>query len=438
LLAAIGASPAQTLARPGLAGSGLNPDPWWSHAVFYRIGERPQDLTAPNQSPGAPREADFRAIAAKLNALQSLGIDALIVPMPETSQQAKAAAAGSATGAGNAPRDAALDDFDELIHEASHRGIRILLTFPASGLTADLPAVAQFWLNHGVAGFHVVTPLPTTPEETQAIVAALRKVTNAAVGQRVVISDYEPDWSDYDPKTQQWVVRPTPLAPRIRAGLQDPTAAQLQIDSTLKRLTLPDASSLRSLLLLTLDHSQVPPSLLLDFRPPTPPAGSPDPYPALAKPIAAILLATHPAALIDTDLTDRDAGGDAPHEAGTRNTVDPGPASLPDWYRQLSALHHGNATLRYGGVTILDYDDQNVLVWVRHGISGAGAMPPVFVACNLSAIQVKLSLADVVSSLKLHGSFLRTLLRSDQGMGPQDLDAVILPPFGIYIGELSR
>jgi hypothetical protein len=424
---------AQTLARPGLAGSGLNTDPWWMHAVFYRIGERPRGLVA------APVATDYKALAATLDALQSVGVDALIVPMPQSPvpSAAQNAPAKTVKDAEAPIHDAALNDFDELVHQASSRGIRILLTFPASGLTADLPAVAQLWLNHGIAGFHLVTPMPTTPQETQAIVTALRKVTNAAVGQRIVISDFEPDWSDYDPKTQQWVVHPTPLTPRARSGLLDPTASQLQIDSSLKRLTLPDASSLRSLIELSLDLSQVPPSLLLDLRPPPPPTGSPDPYPALAVPIAAIQLATHPTALIDADLTARDAG-EAAHKTGAHSPNSSGPISLADWYRRLSALHHSNAALRYGSVTMLNFDEQNTLVWVRRAASSAAATPPVFVACNLSAVQVRLSLAGAVKGLNLHGSFLRTLLRSDQGMGPQDLNAVVLPPFGVYIGELGR
>jgi hypothetical protein len=74
LLAAIAAAvpapaPAQTLARPGLAGSGLNSDPWWTHAVFYRTGDSSPD-------------ADFKAVATQLDALQALGIDALIVRRP--------------------------------------------------------------------------------------------------------------------------------------------------------------------------------------------------------------------------------------------------------------------------------------------------------------------------------------------------------------------
>src|ERR1039458_6467399 len=53
-------SPAQTLARPGLAGSGLKNSPWWQHAVFYQVGRSPDSL-------------DFKAISARLDALRSLG-----------------------------------------------------------------------------------------------------------------------------------------------------------------------------------------------------------------------------------------------------------------------------------------------------------------------------------------------------------------------------
>jgi hypothetical protein len=40
--------------------------------------------------------------------------------------------------------------------------------------------------------------------------------------------------------------------------------------------------------------------------------------------------------------------------------------------------------------------------------------------------------------LDLHGTYLRTLLRSDAAIGPEDLNSVTLPPFGVYIGELKR
>jgi hypothetical protein len=104
----------------------------------------------------------------------------------------------------------------------------------------------------------------------------------------------------------------------------------------------------------------------------------------------------------------------------------------------LSALHHGNATVRYGSVSLLDFDSQNALVWVIRPASNSGLAPPVVVACNLSSSPLRLSLTSAVHGLNLRGSFLLTLLRSDQAMGPQDLDSVALPPFAVYIGELHR
>ena len=43
-----------------------------------------------------------------------------------------------------------------------------------------------------------------------------------------------------------------------------------------------------------------------------------------------------------------------------------------------------------------------------------------------------------MKKLSLHGFFLRTLLRSDSALGGQDLEAVKLPPYGVFIGEVRR
>jgi hypothetical protein len=142
--------------------------------------------------------------------------------------------------------------------------------------------------------------------------------------------------------------------------------------------------------------------------------------------MAAILLTTHAAALIDAD-----------------QGLNPAPATPPaptlaDWYSKLSALHHGNATMRYGSVTPLNFDTQNALVWVIRPASNSGLAPPVVVACNLSSSPLRLSLTSAIHSLNLRGSYLLTLLRSDQAMGAQDLGSVTLPPFAVYIGELHR
>jgi alpha-glucosidase len=393
LLAAACAAPAQTLARPGQPGSGINADLWWKQAVFYRIA-------ANSDSP-----TDYKSIAARIDALHSLGVDALLVPMP-------------AMPSTQAPGPA-LDDFDELIHQSALRGIRVLITFPAPSVTAGLAPTARFWLSRGVAGFHLVTPPSVSPQDSQSILQTLRQITGSAVGSRIVISGFNPAAS-VAPAASRQPNRGASTHRSSRSG--DALSAQLQIDSQLSQFDLPDAASLRPLLA----QSLATPNLLLDFHPPAPPPGSPDPYPALARSMAAILLTTHAAALIDAD-----------------QGLNPAPATPPaptlaDWYSKLSALHHGNATMRYGSVTPLNFDTQNALVWVIRPASNSGLAPPVVVACNLSSSPLRLSLTSAIHSLNLRGSYLLTLLRSDQAMGAQDLGSVTLPPFAVYIGELHR
>ena len=419
LLAAACSAPAQTLARPGQPGSGLNADLWWRQAVFYRITASPA-----NPPGGSPAEqlrlqqsADYKSIAAQLDALHSLGVDALLVPMP-------------AMPAPQAPGPA-LDDFDELIHQAALRGIRVLVTFPASSVTADLAPTARFWLSRGVAGFHLITPPSASPQDSQSIVQALRKITNSAAGQRIVLSNFNPGATPapLSSSASRPSSRGTSTPRANRPG--DSLSAQLQIDARISQLNLPDAAGLRPLLA----QSLATPNLLLDFHPPAPPPGSPDPYPALARAMAAILLTTHSAALIDADpiLQSQPALPSATPLAA----VPPAP-TLADWYSKLSALHHGNATVRYGSVTTLNFDTQNALVWVIRPASNSGLAPPVVVACNLSSSPLQLSLTSAIHSLNLRGSYLLTLLRTDQAMGAQDLGSVTLPPFAVYIGELHR
>ena len=440
LLAAALPASAQTLARPGLAGSGLNNDPWWRQAVFYQVAATPAN--PPGRSPAEQlrlqQSADYKSIAARLDALHSLGVDALIVPAPPLP-------------ASLAPAPA-LDDFDELIHQASRRGIRVLLTLSAPSASADLSATARFWLSRGIAGFRLVAPPSTSPQDSQSIVQALRRITSNAVGQRIVISDFNPNPSATPPAppASRQPSRRTSARRSNRPG--DVLNAQLLIDSQLSQLDLPDAAGLRPLLA----QSLLTPNLLLDFRPPAPPPTGSDPYPALARAMAAILLTTHSAALIDAgpslvlqpDTTPApEAEPLSPTAARTlavnhpapifRPAAPPSPA-LVDWISRLSALHHGNPTLRSGRVTMLDFDAQNALVWVIRPATNSALAPPVVVACNLSASPLQLSLTSAVHSLNLRGSFLLTLLRTDQAMGPQDLDSVNLPPFAVYIGELHR
>lgn len=406
LLVTACAAPAQTLARPGWDASGFNTDPWWKRAVFYDVKRRnsvPPTAASDFVNPQLPSTVDFAAITANLGAAQSLGVDALILPMP----------------ASQLP-DATLDSFDELVRQASTRGIHVLLTISATSATSDLSAMARFWLSRGVSGFRIVTPPTTNAQDSQAIVRAVRKITSSTVGGRIILSDFPADASAYT------AVATTPHRTRHTRNVaenrvEDSAGAQLLIDANPTPPGLPTAANLRPLL----SSSQRDPNAILDLQTPTPATGSADPYSALQNVMAAIALTTRPAALIET---------------GENLSAQPGAtdSALTAFYRKLTAMHHGNATLRYGSVTTLDFDAQNALVWVSRPASKSRLAAPVVVACNLSSSPVRLSLGAAMKGLDLHGFYLRTLLRTDKAMGAQDIDSVTLPPFGVYIGELHR
>lgn len=429
---------AQMLARPGLAGSGLRADPWWKHAVFYQIA-------------GPTGPSGFKAISARLDSLRSIGVDALLLPAP----------ALPAPGTnGSVPN---LDDLDNLLRQASGRGIRILLTIQAPSAKTDLSGVARFWLTRGVAGLHIATPPGTSPDDTQAIVQTLRKLESSAAGQRIVISDLDLALPDV-----QTARKPSPHATASHVRAPDPSAAQLQIDVRPEHLQTLDAAGLRPLLAQVIAQ----PNLLLDLPAPGSSTASPDARPPLADAVAAIALLSYPGALIDSSanlvLAPTPEHSNAPEqsEPPAKPTLPPPPAPPPGvylpyvpyvpppkprpvaapkpalidpltiWYQKLAALHHDNDALRTGSKTFLDFDAQNVLVWVNRPASPSPRTPPIVVFCNLSSSPVQLSLTAAIKELNLHGFFLRAVLRSDNGMGAQDVDAVILPPFAVYIGEL--
>ncbi len=85
---------------------------------------------------------------------------------------------------------------------------------------------------------------------------------------------------------------------------------------------------------------------------------------------------------------------------------------------------------------MLNLDDQNAVAWVRRPAGVSFKNPAVVFVCNLTDKPVTLSLTAEMAKLKLKGTFLRKLLRSDTGMGGMSLNAVKLAPYGVYIGEL--
>ncbi|HEX6771613.1 MAG TPA: alpha-glucosidase [Acidobacteriaceae bacterium] len=104
--------------------------------------------------------------------------------------------------------------------------------------------------------------------------------------------------------------------------------------------------------------------------------------------------------------------------------------SLLNWYKQLIRLRRENLALHSGKLTMLNTDDRNVLAWIRQ-TPGA---PVVVVACNFTAEPRKFSFdlpKQAIGSRKA-----KTLMKTPGANDPASLDAVNLPPFGVYIGQI--
>jgi glycosidase len=435
LSASIVPATAQTLARPGWEGSGMSSDLWWRHAVLYQAN--PKGFTTPDGSA-------LHGLTQRLDYIHSLGVDAILL----TPIQPDAAHAQTID-----PAYGTLDDLDDLIHQASRRDIRVLLDLDPHISNADLPNVARFWLNRGLAGFHVTGVSDTARAQT----ALLRKVTDSFLGQRILIADADPSLPA-DPR-QRTYRAPDPYSPQLLLDTQPGTQAKL-IASTIRPaidLSQDILQAGRIIPLLATDGPAFTRSMTRYAD------GQHDV--AIAKVLATILLTSHadsllyygqelgvkassssesassPTPLIDWTTPPPPAKGKpapiaAPNAPPSAALEDADPASLLNWYRQLIALHHGNATMASGTNLTINQDDQNVLVWVRKPQTISPLNPPLVILCNLSAQPVHLSLKADIVRLHLRGSFLKTVLRSDKGMGTMHLDSMTLAPYTAYIGQL--
>jgi glycosidase len=451
----------QTLARPGWVGSGITTDLWWKRAILYEVNPADFDPTG---------GSGIHGITTRLDYIHSLGADALLLtplqPDPTHAQEI-------------APSLGTLDDFDDLLREASSRHLRVLLDLDPAISATDLPNVARFWLNRGVAGFHV----SGVNDAARAQAATLRTANASYLGQRILIADADPNLA---PVSQP---QPEPQ-PASRGRHQAHTRSQRKsaTDTTAPTFTTLDTASPQLLLnnslgtTTTLNAAVIRPAIerlqtiqqtghslpLLATDGPTFPRsmsryadGQHDL--AIAKLLATLLFTTRAESLlyygqelgVHTPSAPAPATPlivwDAPPVPGKSNTPpaasssdatpnvaleDANPSSLLNWYRQLSALHHGNATLASGTSLTINRDDQNVLVLVRKPKVVSAGSPVLVLLFNLTAQPVRLSLKGDITKLGLRGSFLRTVLRSDEGIGTLHLEEMTLPPFCAYIGEL--
>ncbi len=436
---------AQTLARPGWAGSGLTPNPWWRHAVIYAID--PHDF----QDSNGDGTGDLPGLARRLDYLQSLGIDALLLRQLAPADSAiEKVAIDPALGT--------IDDFDNLVIQASRHNMRILIELRQTDPTADVSGIARFWLSRGVAGFRLVAANTT---DTSIAMHQLRSLIRGYVGERILIGDpsasIAPPVRGHSPAAKeppQLLVDPflstvpTLDAAAFRTALEKndsllSSGSGLPLAITDAISDTPDATP--SAVRFSHDHEQDAQSigkliatLLLTTRAasmlqygqeialaPTPTAHPLMPW---GKPDAPANAKTSPPAI----------AANTPQQPPANNvaTQDADPDSLLNWYRHLSVLQHSNMKLRSGTTLVLNHDADHVVAWVRKPQVVSLNTPALVFVCNLSASPVKLSLRPDMQRLHLKGSFLRSTLRSDNAMGALNLDAITLQPYGIYIGEL--
>lgn len=383
-------SQAQTLARPGWVGSGMSATSWWKHGVVYQVDPR--------------GFGGLHGLAEHLDYVHSLGVDALLL----------SSLGGDAQNAVD-PALGTMDDADEIVRRSSQFNIRVMVELDAHA--SDLAARARLWLAHGVAGFRV-------PGASAAQIAELRKSASSFAGQRIVIGDVDAVGAAQMVADPRAVTQEKLAAAAIRPALE---AAQRTADEGKSvPLLLSDDSTLKRSMSRYADgaHDQ-----------------------EIAKAVAAMLMTTRAATLVyfgqELGLTDGTTAvsfeqpkkGEQP-AAGSVAAGDASPNSLLNWYRQLSSMVHSNRTMSTGAITVLNHDDQNVLAWVRRPASVSLNTPAIVVVENLSAQPVTLSLKPDMQRLRLKGSFLRTLMRSDGGMGAMHLDGMTLAPYAVFIGEL--
>ena len=402
--------PAQTLARPGWAGSGMTSNSWWKHSLLYSAD--PHQI----QQLSGKTTTNLKDLIASLDDLRTLGADGLLLNnLAATSSTMDQTAARYLD-----PTLGSLDDFDDLLRQASSHDLRILIALPASLSEIDLASAARFWLNRGVAGIRLLPDSPSaSPSSAQAAgsqaakIQQLRILTNSYVGERVVIGEAAADIAIaphagrvHSPETPQLAVFPLSFA----------------IDTTLSALR---ASLLKSESMAQ-DKGPLP---LLEAEP--------SPNPDLSRVAATVLLGGHSAALLPPFAPASQTQAPvatSDHAIALVSAADA--PTLTDWYRRMSVLHQSSPALRKGTSLLLDHDDQNALVWVRKPQVISSISPPLVFVCNLSNKSIHLDLKSDMAKLHLRGSFLRTVLRSDNAMGPMNLDGVTLQPFGVYIGEL--
>jgi len=475
---------AQTLARPGWAGSGVAIEPWWRRAVFYRIDP------ANFQDSDGDGKGDLAGIGQRLGYLQSLGVDAIVLRMPPAS-----------------PTEEVQAGFEALARGAAEHKLRVLVELATSnGISEETTLnAARFWLNQGAAGIDLDSNALAAVGDEQAatFIRAMRTLLNGFPGGRILIANVAPVG---DPALIKALAQSAQLiAAKPLAATTSAAALRTEMDAALGTESLSSTSAHTSNKRHT--HEREPESTNYLW------SAADVEQPALQRTMATLLLASRAAVMIDygeeiglsedslMQWTPKNVSPRAPApieqpataaisdqpvppkpkqrsdvygpyvpyvppakakppEADTPAKIDPDtlpgftsgtlpgtlnvdaatinvavedsdPHSLLNLYRKLIQLHHGNPSLHNGAETVLNHDDLNALVWVRRPPPGATTAATVLAVCNLSEKPISLSPA---LELQLRNGGFRTLAGDAKIVG----DRISVAAGGVWVGEWRR
>jgi hypothetical protein len=461
------ATNAQTLARPGWVGSGLTPEPWWRHAVVYRI------------------DGTQLPTLSQLPSLQAFGIDAVLLTT-EAMQPPPAPTTSDANPAPDPPLT-----LDDLLFECSRLHIRVLIPLdvaPTNATPADTLALARSWLYRGAAGFVVsnldkltqtartspptITPATTTPGAVHLhrvathqqptihlaspaaepqILADLRKLLTQFAGERILIGAASPTATP-TLQLQIAVLTATPDPAQLTSIAAQTAPHPLLSLATTSAITPIDATRLLATTEpVILDSTAIAPDVLARVFPPlskpvepdAPAATAPPPPPPPASNVYGTFT---PYIQKDTTAERRrkaaedKAQKDAANIAADTFPVQPmyqpiseTPEGYVAFYHRLIQLHRANATLHDGTLSILDTAPP-AFAWTASHTGDA----PLIVVCNPSSTPLKLDLTKSLQKLGGPHDMVRTLLHTAAASGVVNINQVAVPPNGVYIGELAH
>ena len=430
------ASDAQTLARPGWAGSGMTVERWWRNAVVFEVSAAPG--AAGNGA--ASDAAALTRLLTRLDDLQTLGADAVLLKGVDSG-----AVQGSASGREGRISNAfgTLEQFDTLVREASRRRIRVLVELGSTLEGEALSDAARFWLSRGANGIDLG---PVSVADRSEKVHALRSVMHSYVGERVVLAEVPGEGAEGASPLAFGMKRmdaPDMLLYPLRGfGSQ-------QVDLAVLRSSLEEANQAsggvaiaelasaavtgeqafaQAAVLATAKGGVAIRAREIGKGPEEQSADAQNAFRARE-----LVLETSSSSMSPAGLSNAKRA-----LARERAAFDGAPAPNGDalfrWYQRLLGMHRGNGTMLGGQQSFLNHDDQGALVCLWRGRAGQTLVMVV----NLRATPMQLALNEEFSKMKLRGSFLRTVVRTDRGMGAMPLAAVALPGYGVYIGELGR